>query len=280
MLSGHAAYQIRGDLGGISEGFRKHGRKPGDHLLRLLLRNRKAHVIRSQMGGNPLRRIRLVIFPFLHADGEGAHPSGRKGLHQGNDGTAVDSCRQKGPHRNIRHHLSLDGLLQEPLQFVRRLLPASRKRLPAAPLRRLPHGPVGFDGRFLLLQKGRPDGQHAARGKLADVFIDAAGSGNVAVSKIEGKNASVNPSLKAVQHGDASQVGGENKTPRHPAIVQRLFSHPVPRQGQCALFSVPERCGKHSPAQRKGLSDPVVLRRFQQHLRIRGSPEGLHTPFL
>ena len=280
MLSGHAAYQIRGDLGGISEGFRKHGRKPGNHLLRLLLRNGKAHVIRSQMGGNPLRRVRFVIFPFLHADGKGAHLSGRQGLHQGNDGAAVNPCRQERPHRNVRHHLPFNGFLQEPLQLVRRLLPASRKRIPAAPFRRLPHGPVGFNGRFLLLLKGRPDGQQTACRKLADVFVDAIGRGNVAVGEIEGKDASVNPPLKAVQRSDASQIGGEDKASRHAAIIQRLFSHPVPCQGQCALLFIPERCGKHSLTQRKGLPDPVVLRRFQQHLRIRSSPEGLHAPFL
>ena len=88
------------------------------------------------------------------------------------------------------------------------------------------------------------------------------------MGEIEGEDASVNPPLKSVQHSDASQIRGKDKASRHAAIVQGLFPHPVPYQGQGALFFIPERCGKHSLAQGQGLPDPVVLRRFQQHFCI------------
>ena len=283
MLPGHAAHQVCGDLGGISEGLREHGGKPRDHLSGLLFRDGQAHVIRSQMGGDPLRRVRLVVFLFFHADGEGANPSGSQILHQGNHGAAVDSRRQEGSHRNIRFHLAFDGLLQEPLQLVRRFLPASLKRAAKALFRRLPHGPVGHNLRLRCqgFRSGRNfDGQKASRRKLSDVFIDAAGRGDIAVGKIKGKDASVDPPLKAVQHGDASQVGSEDEASRYPAVIQGLFSHPVPRQGQGAFLPVPEGRGEHPLTEGEGPLHAPAFRRLQKRLRIRASPEGRYTPFL
>src|SRR6202000_2822097 len=108
-------------------------------------------------------------------------------LHQRDDGRAVDAARQQRTQRHVRYHLPTDGIAQQRVEAVARLLVVHLMTLRRAAPRRLERVPIARDYRLL------PPGhlQEAAGRQLVDALVDCVRRGDVAELEIAAQGVAV-----------------------------------------------------------------------------------------
>ena len=112
------AHQMGRDLRGIGERLVPHPGQARHDVERVPAGDVERDMVGAEMRGHRARMPGLVILRIVEADGEGPHRPRRLGLHQGDDGRAVDAARQEGADRHVRLHPPKHRILEQRLEIV------------------------------------------------------------------------------------------------------------------------------------------------------------------
>ncbi len=271
MLPRQLRHQVRRDLRGIGEGLVVDLRKARDDRPRLLRGHVELGVLGTEVAGDLLRMLGLVVALLVEADGEGLHRPRRELLHQRHHGRRIDPAREEGAKRDVGDHLLGDGrfeLLPEP---VDRLVRGQRKRVGDPGL-----GDPGARPIFLDARIGGPglERQEAARRKLGDAAVDRERRRDVIVAKQQRQRLAVDVADEVRMLGQRLELGAEQERAAAalPAVIERLLAEPVTGEGQCPLLPVPQGEGEHPGRALERAADAPGLEGREQRLRVRMAP--------
>ena len=100
---------------------------------------------------------------------------------------------------------------------------------------------------------GRIERQDRAGLQLPDVLVDGVGRRNVAVAEVEGEDVPADPVCKSRNLPKGTDIRGKGEGIPGKAVVEGLFSDPVPGEGERSGGNVIERNRKHADALFQGL---------------------------
>ena len=205
----------------------------------------------------------LVESLLVEPDRERLHGPRREPAHQGDHDARIDPPAQERPERDVGHHPEADGLGQDLLEGVGRVL------LVEVELRQVVERPVRAD--LPLADPGAVvvelDGQVVGRRELEDPPERRRGGGDVAVGQV------VVDRRRVELPGDPGvleqrlQLGGEDELAVGLGVEEGLLPHPVPRQEEAPPVRVPDGEGEHPPEPGQAVF-PVLLVGVEDDLRV------------